>query len=289
MIQRRRFLQLCAASAGFGLPVQAAPDWRGQGLGADVSLTLAGHGDRQAVLAALPALLARIEGEFSLYDPQSALSRLNTQGQLHPSPMFEAVMDWALLIWQATDGAFDPTVQTLWESRQTGIPALAAGFDRVRHHDGQITLPPDTRLTFNGIAQGFAADAVASLLARHGFDKALIDMGEARALKGPWQIGIADPRYGILAHRSLTAGAIATSSPLATLINGQPHLMHPRGLPPLWSSVSVEADRAVLADGFSTAAVFFTRSQLAAMMPRLRGMRQITLIDFDGNLTTLSA
>ena len=54
---------------------------------------------------------------------------------------------------------------------------------------GEITLKPGMALTFSGIAQGFGADAVRALLLAHGYETALIDMGEVVAFGG------ADPRH----------------------------------------------------------------------------------------------
>jgi thiamine biosynthesis lipoprotein len=140
-------------------------------------------------------------------------------------------------------------------------------------------------LTFNGIAQGFGADVVKAHLAAHGFAHALIDIGETAALGGPFRLAVEDPVHGPLATRTLTGTAIATSSPGATLVNGQPHILHPRGLPPLWSTVSVEATSAALADALSTALVFLTTDRIAAL--RHPGLIRVTLVDPDGNLTTI--
>ena len=140
-------------------------------------------------------------------------------------------------------------------------------------------------LTFNGIAQGFGAEAVKAHLVTHGFDQALIDMGETAALGGPFRLGLQDPDHGQLATRTLTGSAIATSSPRATLVNGQPHIRHPRGLPSLWSTVSVQATSAALADALSTALVFLPADRIARI--RHSGLIRVTLIDPDGNLTTI--
>ena len=44
---------------------------------------------------------------------------------------------------------------------------------------------PGMALTLNGLAQGFAADRLAEVAARHGLTDVLIDTGEARALGRP--------------------------------------------------------------------------------------------------------
>lgn len=282
-MNRRRFLALAAAA--LATPAQAETRWQGRAFGADCALTL--HGDAgaaEAALRSLPALIDRIEAEFSLHRP-SALVQLNATGWLAPSPSFRALAELADAVHRLTGGAFDPTVQPLWQARAEGRPNLVSiGWEHVQRGP-KITLQPGMALTFNGIAQGFGADAVKAHLAAHGFDSALIDMGEVAALGGPFRLGIQDPIHGQLAARRITGTAIATSSPTATLVNGQPHILHPKGLPPLWSTVSVEATSATLADALSTALVFLTADQIAAL--NHPGLIRVTLVDAQGNLTTL--
>lgn len=283
-MNRRRFLALSAAA--LATPAQAQTRWQGRAFGADCTLTLSGPTlQAEAALATLPALIEAIEADFSLHRP-SALTTLNATGYLPAlSPAFRALVDLADAIHRLTDGAFDPTVQPLWLAAAEGrTNAAPIGWHHVRRGPG-ITLQPGMALTFNGIAQGFGADAVRAHLAARGFTHALVDMGETAALGGPFRLGLQDSTYGQLATRTLTGTAIATSSPKATLVNGQPHILHPRSLTPLWSTVSVEATTAALADALSTALVFLTSDQIARL--RHPGVIRVTLVDPDGNLSTL--
>jgi thiamine biosynthesis lipoprotein len=283
-MNRRRFLALSAAA--LATPAHGQTRWQGRAFGADCTLTLSGPTRQaEAALATLPALIEAIEADFSLHRP-SALTRLNATGHLaHPSPAFRAVMDLAGAIHHLTGGAFDPTVQPLWQAAARGRANTAPiGWHHVQRGPG-ITLRPGMALTFNGIAQGFGADAVKAHLASHGFIHALVDVGETAALGGPFRLGLQDPTFGQLATRSLIGSAIATSSPKATLVNGQPHILHPRGLPPRWSTVSVEATTAALADALSTALVFLTADQIARL--NHPGLIRVTLVDPDGNLSTI--
>ncbi|MFN4192414.1 MAG: FAD:protein FMN transferase [Tabrizicola sp.] len=283
-MNRRHFLAMTAAALASRAEAQTL--WQGRAFGADCRLTLSGPTRQaEAALATLPALIETIEAEFSLHRP-SALTRLNATGRLaDPSPAFAALMDLAEAVHRLTDGAFDPTVQPLWQAVAEGRAATGPiGWQHVRR-DAGVTLRPGMALTFNGIAQGFGADAVRAHLAAHGFDRALIDMGETAALGGPFRIGVQDPIHGQLAARTLTGSTIATSSPGATLVGGRPHILHPQGLPPLWSTVSVEATSATLADALSTALVFLPADRISRL--RHPGLIRVTLIDTDGNLTTI--
>lgn len=285
-MNRRRFLAIAAAALASPRGASAETRWSGRAFGADCALTLRGPPrDGERVLAALPALIERIEAEFSLHRP-SALTRLNATGRLDaPSPDFRDLVAIVGAAHRLTDGAFDPTVQPLWQALAEGRPATAPiGWTLVETGDA-IRLQPGMALTFNGIAQGFGADMVRVLLETHGFTEALIDMGEMAAIGGPFRLGIADPVHGLLATRGLARGAVATSSPAATLVNGHPHIIHPDGRAPVWSTVSVEAGSAALADAFSTALVFLPRERIAALSGQVP-IRAV-LIDPAGDLETV--
>ena len=145
-------------------------------------------------------------------------------------------------------------------------------------------------LTFNGIAQGFATDAVADMLEARGFGRALVDIGEHRALGGPWRVGLADPVAGYLGTRTLDMGAIATSSPDALRLGLEGHILDPRGgRGTRWSTVSVEATRAAIADAVSTGCCLLDLAQIGAVMRRLPEISAVTLVDADGNLRSLRA
>lgn len=292
-VTRRRVLTLLAAAAV--APARAAErvSWRGIALGSDVSITLLG--ERKAAETALDAAraeIARMEALFSLYKSESALSRLNATGRLDPVPAeFAALIALINRAHAATNGRFDPTVQPLWR-------ALAAGRDGAAeraligwHKVGQgaaITLQPGMALTFNGIAQGFATDAVADLLEARGFARQLVDIGELRAGEGEWRIGLADPALGTFSTLPATRTAFATSSPAALqLAPGQGHILGPQGQGPRWSSVVVEAARAGEADALSTAFCLMTKGEIAAVTAQWPGLRSITLVSTNGEIATL--
>lgn len=284
---RRRFLTLsaCALAAS---PAHAAT-WQGRALGADVAVTLTG--DRAAVdmaLNAIPTRLTAIEAQFSLYR-DSALTRLNTTGTLTPSKDFTTLMAQARHAHALTDGLFDPTVQPLWHALAMGRdpkPARALiGLDRVTLTP-TIQLAPGQQLTLNGIAQGFATDLIRHDLAAQGFTRALIDMGEQAALGGPFTLGLEDQTQGPLGQLTLTNAARATSSPTALRLGQHSHILGPHGEGPIWSTISIEAPSATLADALSTAAVFMTTDRLRRLKSDAK-LSRITAISPDGDLITL--
>ncbi|MFN7225324.1 MAG: FAD:protein FMN transferase [Paracoccaceae bacterium] len=289
-MKRRRFLQVTAAALAMPNMARAETVWHGVALGADATLRLMGPSERaQAALIGLASVLEKVEATFSLYRP-SELTALNAQGRATPSSWLRQVVDLADRLHGLTEGAFDPSVQPLWRALAEGRDPEAArahvGWDRVQLAP-DIILNQGQALTFNGIAQGFATDLVRDHLARQGFDHALINIGEYAALGGPFHLGVADPLAGLLAEWTVRSGALAVSSPFGTALAGQAHILHPKGLSPLWSTVAVEADTAALADGLSTALVFSTAAQVATLKAALPQVRRVALVDAAGNLETV--
>jgi FAD:protein FMN transferase len=289
-MKRRRFLALSAAAVLLPQAVQASGVWRGLALGADARISLTGP-QRQIdrAFAEIPALLDGIEEEFSLYRPQSALVRLNRTGRLVPSPRFARLCQICDQMHGLTRGVFDPTVQPLWQALAAGGDLAEArgaiGWQRVGL-GAEMRLARGQALTFNGIAQGYASDLVAAHLRGLGFALGQVNIGEYVALGTPEAVSIADPLAGVLAELHLSDAALAVSSPMATLIAGQPHIQHPKGLPPLWSTVAVEAQSAALADALSTALVFATPAEIKAMRQRAAGLRRVYVVDAQGNLAS---
>ena len=123
-------------------------------------------------------------------------------------------------------------------------------------------------------------------LAFRGFENALVNIGEFRAKAGDWRVGIVDPGEGLVRSITLSDGAVATSSPNADLVAGKPHIFDPFGQKPVWSTVSVEASTAALADALSTALCLAPRS-LARTLAKHTGVSAITLIAPNGDLEVL--
>ncbi|GAB1480091.1 FAD:protein FMN transferase [Paracoccaceae bacterium] len=284
-MNRRRFLALSAAVLAAPAHTATRHDWSGVALGAEARLTLSGATDTQArhIFARVMAELAQVEAQFSLYR-DSALTRLNRDGRLaRPGRQILDLFALAGDMQKATGGAFDPSIQPLWLATATAGDLTAAravvGWGRVRVSPEEIRLDPGMALTFNGIAQGHAADRIASLMRSEGLGHVLIDMGEVQALGHrpdgrPWQVRIAGPDGTALTDLDLRDRALATSSPMGTRIGaGQPHILHPKGQSPLWQTVSVSAPSAAVADALSTAACLLDRAAIDRALRAFPGAR----------------
>ena len=106
-MNRRRFLSIVAATGAAGLTALLIPrrtQWRGLAMGAEASVSIEGDGaDAKQALSAVTDTIRRMERLFSLYDPSSALSRLNREGELLMPAEFarlvEIAPDFAKLTW----------------------------------------------------------------------------------------------------------------------------------------------------------------------------------------------
>lgn len=328
-ISRRRVLAISAAVAGLAIvlpvslaraatPAKTLHVWRGLALGADATLILNDDDPDRArrLIGLMQREIARLEAVFSLYRTDSALARLNAAGRLDAPPLdLVRILELCGQLHRTSGGAFDPSVQPLWAllrahfeaapaGDERGPPAAAleaahakVGYAQVAWSSERIAFAhPGMALTLNGIAQGYIADRVCDLLRGEGVERALVDLGEARALGEhpagrPWRAVIPDPTGATpAAEISLRQAALATSSPLGTCFDQGArfsHLLDP------WSGgsasachvVSVTAASAADADGLSTAIA--VRPSIAvesiAAWPGI-GVRLVTL---DGAIVTL--
>jgi thiamine biosynthesis lipoprotein len=284
MLNRRRFLTITAAV--LATPAQATETvWTGTGFGASLALRLVGGTAQHSAraLRRIEAEITRLESIFSLHG-DSALTRLNRDSRLsHPQDDLREVLRLSAEVHRATGGAFDPTVQPLYLALAQGGDVAAAraaiGFDRVQVSVSEIRLDRGQALTLNGIAQGWAADRIADILRAEGFDRALIDMGEVAGLGHhpdgrAWLAAIIDPAGAQIGQAMLADRALATSSPMGTVIGaGQPHILGPKGQSARWTTVSVSAPQAALADALSTAFCLLDRKRIDQALLRFADAR----------------
>src|SRR5258705_2913920 len=125
-LTRRRFWRVAAAVAGVPLMIQAvralAPkpqshSWHGEVLGALAELTL-WHPDAAFAQRTILRVRQEIDGFeriFSLYRPDSEISRLNDAGTLtKPSRELRTLIEESQRLGELSGGAFDISVQPLW-------------------------------------------------------------------------------------------------------------------------------------------------------------------------------
>lgn len=293
-MRRRRFIAIAAAAAGLPLiwagskPAKGAQlhIWTGSALGADAMLQI--HHPDPAVADGLIVQslqeVERLERILSLYRPGSALVRLNNDGRLaDPPPDLLRILSTSAQISDLTGGAFDATVQPLWNlyaahfSAPAPDPAgpsraaITEALSRVDYRRVELDprcirfTAPGMGMTLNGIGQGYVTDCVVARLKDAGIAHALVDMGETRAIGShpagtPWSIGLGDPRHpGHVAQRiALQDEAVSTSGGYGTEFDAAGrfnHIFDPSDGATSWRylSVSVVASDTTTADAMSTA------------------------------------
>jgi FAD:protein FMN transferase len=164
----------------------------------------------EQALASAVQVIRSIERQMSLFDPESDLSRLNRSGSLKkPDADLFAVLKIAEHIARQSQGAFDASMQPLWEiwskaaSQKSQPTSLEIQRARKRVNWRAVQVTPDAinlhmagmGVSLNGIAQGYAADRVRATLQAHGVRHAIIDAGETALLGNapndkPWSLGI---------------------------------------------------------------------------------------------------
>lgn len=315
-ITRRRLITVAAAAAGLPLILKAGAaqarmiTWEGTTLGAPSSIKLVASDEAQA-RAAIDAALAeldRLESVFSVYRADSAISTLNRTGTLDDAPAdFVALLSKSLELARVSGGAYDPTIQPVWQTyfrHFTGANPAAEG-PAQRDLDAAMALVdwkgvdisgkrvsfarPGMALTLNSGAQGFITDKVTDVLRGHGFDRMLVDMGEPRALStkpdgSAWRIGIANPADPTKAVTEIDVvdKAISTSGGYGTLFDDAgrfTHLIDPRTgrTAPALLGVSVVAETATQADGLSTALLLTAPERQRDVLRAAGGLMALTV------------
>lgn len=289
-LTRRRALTISGAALGLtALPFGAAAastqsriaTWNGIALGAAAQMQIVHSDQREAehILQTAVAELRRLENIFSIYDKTSDLAQLNRFAVLAAPPAeLVEVLSTALSLARTTRGAFDPTVQVLWNhyaqtddiGNSLQDTAALVDYRKVSVSAREIRLQNEAMaLTLNGIAQGYITDQIAALLARAGLENILIDCGEiygAGVHPGgrAWKVALADnPVAPVSCHNQ----AVATSSGM------QNHLFDPASgeITDRYKSLSVIAPSAMLADSLSTAFSVLPEDQWNEVLAGLKG------------------
>ena len=172
----------------------------------------------ETALTAAVNVIRSVERQMSLFDPDSALSRLNARGVLQqPDADLRVVLDLAKKISMRSAGAFDVSMQPLWkvwskateESRLPSQRELQRAKQNVNWRAVESSASvvrlnlSGMSLSLNGIAQGYASDKARAALEAHGIRHAVIDAGETSLLghapnDQPWSFSIEHAALGEL-------------------------------------------------------------------------------------------
>lgn len=205
----------------------------------------------QAAIEAAFAEAKRIESMLSTWTDDSELARVN-RGEAKPSRELQALLDRTLDWSRKTNRAFDPRVKALvdvWKLRDAGTLPSAAQVAKAAQQ---------TQIEEGAFGKGYAIDRMLALLPDGA---AMVNFGGQIAVRGPADVGIADPsdRSKEVLALELRDASLSTSSGSEKTfeVDGRrfSHILDPRtgeALPPR-GSVSVIAREALTADILSTA------------------------------------
>jgi thiamine biosynthesis lipoprotein len=256
---------------------------------------------------AIDSLLNLVNRSISTYDQRSEVSEFNrsTRGITYKLPYLYPPLKKAREIYEASDGAFDPTVMPLvkaWgfsasEPRnltpaQVDSILQTVGFDKLILTESGIT-KKDTRvqLDFGGIGQGYGADVIADFLRSKGVENFLVELGGEGLAIGrnieknrAWEIGILDPQSTredqfFKAYVSLQNRSYTTSGNYFNYreVNGKRygHTLDPKTGYPVQHeilSASVFADDCATADAWATAFMAMGLQKSIDKLEKLKGV-----------------
>lgn len=321
-IKRRKLLKIIGFSVGAVAcsgPEEYSQNpelfkWENYALGADTEIQLYADAKQQIepVIESVNALISKLENIFSLYDPKSEIVALNNNGKLeNASPEMIDLLQISKKFGEKTNGAFDITVQPLWDlydrfrrdgdqrafdrDLQDVVPLI--GSEKIEINANRVSFAKkDMAISFNGIAQGYITDKAVALLKNSGFTHTLVDVGEYSAGGpqwggNPWRIGLLDPfdQISMADIMELSGGGLATSGGYGTVFDdngGKHHLFNPvTGLSAnQYASVTVIANDATTADALSTAFSNMSESAIKEYV-KSHGNLIVRLTHFDGTVS----
>jgi thiamine biosynthesis lipoprotein len=234
-----------------------------------------------SIVDVVQAALDRVVAQMSQWEPNSDLSRFNRAeaGVWRELPAESAqVVDAALTIARASDGAFDPCLGALTDQWGFGASGpVAAVPDASEDGERRIDFDPATRrvrrsasaiLDLSGIAKGYGVDLAAEWLLAQGVRHFLLDVGGELRGEGirpdgqPWWVDVEMPPTSSVAPYRIAlhdlSAATSGNYRRGFTVDGQhySHSFDPRTGRPIVnmvSSVTVLHRSCMMADGWATA------------------------------------
>lgn len=232
------------------------------------------------------SLFQVINRSMSTYLVNSDISKINRNEVIEVDEHFIKVHNESKVIFNETNGAFDPTIGAVvnaWdfgpEGRILELDSLKidnlmnnVGYDKVHLEKGFIMKNPETYLDFNAIAKGYAVDVISNFLEEQIRTNYLVEIGGEIRVHGlnvekqkPWTVGIDQPNFdgeqSIMEVVNLRDEAMATSGTYRKFKvddngNRYAHIINTKtGYPSRTNilSASVIAKECMRADAYATA------------------------------------
>lgn len=256
------------------------------GMNTEISYRVFGGRTAQAI-AAMTVELSRLENQLSRFRPDSEVNKINQSaglGDVKISHEMAEILSLALVLSEISQGMFDITVAPLvdlWDCKKAkNIPAKAKirkTLSKINYHD--LVLKPEDHLAalgqrgqsidLGGIGKGYASDRCIQVFQQYDVSSAYISIGGNVSTLGKkpdgslWSVGIQHPRNedGLIGAVRVAGKAVVTSGDYERCFFDSQykrwhHILNPTTGYPAESgliSVTVVADRAMIADALSTA------------------------------------
>lgn len=270
---------------------------------------------------AIDSLLRLFDLALSTYVPASEISRFNavdTKRLCYELPYFLPVLRKSKEVYEATGGAFDPTIAPLVRAYgfAPGAPPepptepvldslrRLVGFSHIEFDESCVWKKQDfVQLDFNAIAQGYSVDVLAEYLLAQGVRHFMIELGGELRCAGKnregtrWRIGIKDPvqaeqgksiAYAIV---ELEDEGLATSGNYEKFYvkNGKKytHTIDPRTGRPVTHtllSATVIAPDAMTADAYATAFMVIGLDEARRLLDEHPELKAYLIYDDRGTL-----
>lgn len=251
-------------------------------MGTFVTITVYNEDKKAAEQAVSEAFreMERIENLLSIYKNTSEVYQLNKNGKIEKaSDDLVYVMEKSLTYGNLSEGAFDITVQPILDLYTHTFTDLKRpptddeiketkkliGYENIYINKRDIEFTkPNMKITFGGIAKGYAVDRAVELLQEKGIKHALVNAGgNMRAIgakpDGNWQIALQNPRKkeDYITIIPLKDNSVSTSGDYERYFNENKTFHHIINPTTGYSatdliSVTIITDKAIDADALST-------------------------------------
>jgi thiamine biosynthesis lipoprotein len=298
-LNRRKFIKIIGLSllgpVGYGSykylnKELVKTSWNGHILNSPAKLEIHSYSKKQnlALIDKVKSLAINFDNIFNLQNANSEIVTLNKNKLLkNPSKDILDVINKAEQISNKTNGAFDVTVQPLWDFYHNHFikksnltpPSIkdikevtnTIDWKNIKIDSNSISLINNASITLNGIAQGWITDQIVKTLRDNKITNTLVDFGENYAAgnfenKRPWKIMLQGPN-NISKTLNVSNKAVATSGGYGTIFEPSAsyhHIFNPKtGLSSnRYKAASIVSDHAWLSDCLATSALLMPKNEL---------------------------
>ena len=163
----------------------------------------------------IDSIFDHFNSSLSTYISSSIISKVNRNEKVIVDDLFIDVFKKSKIIYEKTDGYFDPSIGTLLDYAGFGpkknqnivskdslnIILSTVGFDKIDILDGEVRkLNNKSKLDFNAIAKGYAVDVISEFLNSRSINDYMVDIGGEIRTSGKnhfkdmfWSIAIENP------------------------------------------------------------------------------------------------